>query len=185
MTLNQKKTAMGIGAPVLRKEDERLLTGNGQYTADFTPPATCFAFILRSPYAHAVIKGIRSKVSLSEPGIISIFTGADLLSHKIKGIPHNAEWKGAPDAEIRLPDGFEVFTPEHMPLATDRVRYVGEPVALVIGETEEVAQTAAELLEVDYEVLPSVIDAREGMQPSAPVIWPRMLKKYLSYVRSW
>ena len=172
MTLNQKKTAMGIGAPVLRKEDERLLTGNGQYTADFTPPATCFAFILRSPYAHAVIKGIRSEVSLSEPGIISIFTGADLLSHKIKGIPHNAEWKGAPDAEIRLPDGFEVFTPEHMPLATDRVRYVGEPVALVIGETEEIAQTAAELLEVDYEVLPSVIDAREGMQTSAPVIWP-------------
>ena len=81
MTLNQKKTAMGIGAPVLRKEDKRLLTGNGQYTADFTPPATCFAFILRSPYAHAVIKGIRSEVSLSEPGIISIFTGADLLSH--------------------------------------------------------------------------------------------------------
>ena len=111
MTLNQKKTAMGIGAPVLRKEDKRLLTGNGQYTADFTPPATCFAFILRSPYAHAVIKGIRSEISLSEPGIISIFTGADLLSHKIKGIPHNAEWKGAPDAEIRLPDGFEVFTP--------------------------------------------------------------------------
>ena len=71
-----------------------------------------------------------------------------------------------------------------MPLATDRVRYVGEPVALVIGETEEVAQTAAELLEVDYEVLPSVIDAREGMQTSAPVIWPGCSKN-ISYVRSW
>ncbi len=172
MISKQKENTDGIGAPVLRKEDRRLLTGKGQYTADFTPPQTCFAYMLRSPYAHAVIKNICSEAALRQAGIISVFTGADLVSQKIKGIPHNAEWKGAPDAEIRLPDGFEVYAPEHMPLATDRVRYVGEPVVLVVGETEEVVASAAELIEVDYEVLPAVIDARSGMLEGAPTVWP-------------
>ena len=143
MISKQKENTDGIGAPVLRKEDRRLLTGKGQYTADFMPSQTCFAYILRSPYAHAVIKNICSEAAWKQAGIISVFTGADLVSQKIKGIPHNAEWKGAPDAEIRLPDGFEVYAPDHMPLATDRVRYVGEPVVLVIGESEEVAASAA------------------------------------------
>ncbi len=154
-----------------RKEDSRLLIGKGQFTSDFFPEGICYAFIVRSPYPHAIINNIDVSKALRQPGVFSVLTGNDLSLHDIRAIPHNAEWQGAPDAEISLPEGFEVFAPEHTVLATERARYVGEPVATIIAETEELAASAADFVEVNYSQLPAVIDAREAIKEGAPEIW--------------
>ena len=160
-----------IGAPFLRKEDYRLLTGRGEYTADYLEKDMCFGIVVRSPQAHAKIKSIDISSAVLIPGVLTILRGGDLRSDGIRPIPHNAEWSGAPDAEIRLPDDFEVFTPEHFPLALDFVRFVGEPVALVIAETEAQAILGAESVDVIYEELPAVVDSRKAIKIKAPVLW--------------
>lgn len=162
----------GIGAPVLRVEDRRLLTGQGRYVGDLAPDRLCHAAFVRSPYAHAVVRSVDVEEALRMPGVLAVLTGADAAADGLSPIPHNTGWQGAPDAELRLLPGFEVFTPPHPALATERVRFVGEAVALVVAETAAQAADAAEWVEVDYEERPAIVDARAAMADDAPAVWP-------------
>ena len=169
--MTSAKRATGIGAPVQRTEDARLTTGRGLYTADVFPDGMTHAAIVRSPYAHADINGIDAADALALEGVYAVLTGADATEDGLKPIPHNAEYAGGPDAVLRLPDGFETYSPEHHALPHHRVRFVGEPVAIVIAETQTLAMDAAELVSVDYTPLPAVTDARAARKPDAPQVW--------------
>ncbi|MES2101072.1 MAG: xanthine dehydrogenase family protein molybdopterin-binding subunit, partial [Pseudomonadota bacterium] len=139
-----------IGQSVKRREDARFLTGAGQYTDDVVMHGQTFAAFLRSPHAHARIKSINLDAAKAAPGVIRIFTGQDLADAKVGGLP--CGWL------IHSKDGSPMKEPPHPVLAQGKVRHVGDQVALVVAETLLQARDAAELIEVDYEELPAVID---------------------------
>ncbi len=139
-----------IGKPLLRREDYRFLTGAGQYTDDVTLPGQTYGVFLRSPYAHARIKSIDTSKAAKAQGVVMIFTGADLAEAKVGGLP--CGWL------IHSKDGTPMKEPGHPVLAQGKVRHVGDQVALVVAETWLQAKDASELIEVDYEELPPVID---------------------------
>ncbi|MSQ52349.1 MAG: xanthine dehydrogenase family protein molybdopterin-binding subunit [Betaproteobacteria bacterium] len=151
-----------IGARITRKEDYRFLTGAGQYTDDISFPNQTYAFFVRSPHAHALIKAIHKEKAASSPGVVGIFTGEDLAAAKVGGLP--CGWL------ITGVDGQPMKEPAHPCLAQDKVRHVGDQVAVVIAESQTAARDAAELVEVDYEVLPAVADAAKARAPGAPVL---------------
>ena len=165
-------SATGIGASIPRAEDRRLVTGKGRYTSDFAPDGLCFAAMVRSPHAHARIRGIDTAAARAMPGVLAVLTGAEAAADGLQPIPHNPEWRGPPDAELRLPDGFEVFVSPQPPLPSETVRHVGEAVAMVVAETEAQALDAAEQVLVDYEPLAAVTDALTALEPGAPLVWP-------------
>lgn len=166
------RRADGIGAPLPRTEDQRLLTGQGRYAGDFHPAGMAHAALVRSPHAHARIRSIDGRAAVSLPGVLAVLTGADAAADGIGPIPHNPDWAGPPDAELRLPEGFAVYLTDNTPLPRDTVRFVGEAVALVIAESAALAAEAAELVAVDFEPLPAVVHARDAMAPGAPQLWP-------------
>ncbi|MBX9702133.1 MAG: xanthine dehydrogenase family protein molybdopterin-binding subunit, partial [Acetobacteraceae bacterium] len=135
----------GIGASVKRKEDLRFLSGRGQYTDDIVRPGQTHAFILRSPHAHAQINGIDTAAAAAMPGVVAIYTGADLAA--IGGLP--CGW------QIHNKDGSPMAEPKHPVLAEGKVRHVGDPVAVVIAESRGQAKDAAEAISVDYAELPA------------------------------
>jgi carbon-monoxide dehydrogenase large subunit len=139
-----------IGQSLKRREDERFLTGAGQYTDDVVMHGQTYAAFLRSPHAHARIKSINLDKAKAAPGVIRIFTGADLADAKVGGLP--CGWL------IHSKDGSPMKEPPHPVLAQGKVRHVGDQVALVVAQTLLQAKDAAELIEVDYEELPAVID---------------------------
>ena len=139
-----------IGQPLKRREDQRFLTGAGQYTDDVVMHGQTYGVFLRSPYAHARIKSINLDAARKAPGVVQIFTGADLAEAKVGGLP--CGWL------IHSKDGTPMKEPGHPVLAQGKVRHVGDPVALVVAETQLQAKDACELIEVDYEELPAVID---------------------------
>jgi carbon-monoxide dehydrogenase large subunit len=147
-----------IGQPVLRKEDMRFLTGAGQYTSDVVMPRQTYAYFLRSPHAHATIRSIDLSKAKGSPGIVGIFTGADLTG--VNGLP--CGWL------ITGTDGKPMNEPPHPVLAQGKVRYVGDPVAVVIAETIDQAKDAAEQIVVDYDVLPAVVEAVDALKAGAP-----------------
>ena len=149
-----------IGKSVKRKEDARFLTGSGQYTDDVTMPNQTYAHFLRSPHAHAKIRGIDTTKAKAAPGVLAVFTGADLEG--VNGLP--CGWL------ITSVDGTPMKEPPHHVLAKGKVRYVGDQVALVIAETSNQAKDAAELIDVDYEVLPAVVNCVDALKPGAPQI---------------
>src|SRR5436190_3323376 len=149
-----------IGASVRRKEDYRFLTGAGQYTDDVNPSNHVHAFFLRSPHAHAKIRKIDTSKAKAAPGVVAIYTSDDLTS--VNGLP--CGWL------ITGTDGKPMNEPPHPVLAQGKVRYVGDGVALVIAETPNHAKDAAELIEVDYEVLPAVVNAVDALKAGAPQI---------------
>ncbi|TPG59623.1 xanthine dehydrogenase family protein molybdopterin-binding subunit [Roseomonas nepalensis] len=152
----------GIGQPVRRREDVRLLTGRGRYTDDIDPPGCAHAVVLRSPHAHARILGIETRAAAALPGVIGILTGHDAAAD---GLGRLATLFDVPGRDAPL------FDPGRDILQTERVRYVGDPVALVVAETRQGALDAAELVEVEYEPLPAVTDTAAAAAPGAPVIW--------------
>jgi carbon-monoxide dehydrogenase large subunit len=152
----------GIGASVRRKEDYRFLTGSGRYTDDIVLPAQTAAVFVRSPHAHAHIKSIDTKAALAAPGVVAVLTGEDLATDKIGGVP--CGWLITDIA------GQPMKEPPHPALAQGKVRCVGDQVAVVIAETWMQAKEAAELVEVDYEVLPPVVRATDAIKPGAPVV---------------
>ena len=158
----------GIGAPVRRREDLRLVRGAGRYTADENLPRQVHAVMVRSPHAHALIRTIAAEKALALPGVLAVLTGADFLADGLKPIPHKP-WSPHP-AEIVLhnSDGSEAFTPPHYPLPADKARFVGEAVAMVVAETLRAAKDGAERVEVDYEVLPAVTETTAAAQQDAP-----------------
>ncbi|MFP6557245.1 xanthine dehydrogenase family protein molybdopterin-binding subunit [Paraburkholderia sp. B3] len=139
-----------IGAPVKRKEDQRFLTGAGQYTDDVVLPAQSYAVFVRSPHAHARIKRIDTSAAKAAPGVVAVFTGADLAAENVGGLP--CGWL------IHSIDGTPMHEPPHPVIAHEKARHVGDQVALVIAESVKAAKDAAELVEVDYEELPAVVD---------------------------
>lgn len=161
----------GIGAAVPRSEDLRLLTGRGNYAADLACPEACFAAFVRSPHAHAAIVGIDTSAALVLPGVRAILTGADAAADRLGPIPHNTDFSSPPDARLRLPPEFKAFTTPHAALPADIVRFVGEPVAVVIADSAAEAEEAAEQVMVEWDVRPAIVDAREAMAPGAPLVW--------------
>ena len=139
-----------IGKPLQRREDYRFLTGAGQYTDDVVLPGQTFGYFLRSPHAHARIKSIDTSKAAKAAGVVQIFTGADLAEAKVGGLP--CGWL------IHSKDGSPMKEPPHPVLAQGKVRHVGDQVALIVAETALQAKDAAELIEVDYEELPAVIE---------------------------
>src|SRR5919112_445315 len=145
-------TATGIGARVRRKEDQRFITGTGRYTDDFNRPGQAYAYFLRSPHAHANIRGIAKTAAEAAPGVLAVLTGDDIAADKIGGLI--CGWM------IHSKDGTPMKAGPHPALAQEKVRYVGDHVAVLIADTLAQARDAAEAIEVDYEVLPAVVDLR-------------------------
>jgi aerobic carbon-monoxide dehydrogenase large subunit len=162
-------TGNGIGQPVRRKEDVRLLTGQGRYGDDLALAEQAHAVFVRSPHAHARIVSIGKAAALAAPGVLAVLTGADYVADGLLPIPHNVGLMHPPDVAVRL-RAAPVATP-HYPLPTDKARFVGEPVALVIAETIAAAKDAAELLHVTYQALPAVTRAADAVKPGAPCLW--------------
>ncbi|HLU09735.1 MAG TPA: molybdopterin cofactor-binding domain-containing protein [Oceanobacillus sp.] len=143
-----------FGSGIKRREDPRLITGKAKYTDDIYLPGTLHMVIVRSPYAHARIRGIDTSAAKSAPGVVAVFTGADVT---LNNVP--CAWL-IPNSDLK--------TVPHPPLAKDTVRYVGDGVALVIAENRYQAQDAAELIQVDYEPLPAVVNPEEATKDGAP-----------------
>jgi aerobic carbon-monoxide dehydrogenase large subunit len=166
-----KESFAGIGAPVLRKEDARLLTGRGCFSDDFDLPGQAYAVMVRSPHAHARIEGIDALEALAVPGVLAVFTGADCLDDGLKAIPHRPFSASPPDVGLRNRDGSEIFIAPHYPLPADRARFVGEAVAMVIAESVQIAKDAAERVRVDYAPLAATVLASDAARPGAPLLW--------------
>lgn len=154
---------IGIGASPKRKEDLRFVTGRGNYVADIKRPHMKFGIFVRSPHAHALIKSVDVSAALELPGVVAVYTGADMKADNVGGLP--VGWG------ISGKDGNPMKEPPHPPIAHDKVRYVGDAVAFVVAESVEQAEAAAELVEVDYEVLPHVVGVVEALQPGAPQLY--------------
>jgi len=154
----------GIGQPVRRREDFRFITGSGQYTSDIDRPGQSYAVFVRSQRAHALIKAIDVSAAAQAPGVLAVFTGKDLTADKIRGLI--CGWM------IHSKDGSEMKAGVHTALATDKVRYVGDHVAVVIAETLNQARDAAELVAVDYEDLEAVVDLASAQSKGQPQIHP-------------
>src|SRR5579862_2642616 len=153
----------GIGQAISRFEDPRLLRGAGRYVNDVSLPNQAYAYFLRSPYAHARIARIDTGAAKAAPGVLAVLTEADVA----------ADGLGTTKVAIprKRPDGSPLFSRPHPGLARGRVRYVGDQVALVVAESLAEAKDAAELIEIDYEELPSVTDVAAAVEPGAPRVW--------------
>ncbi|MCI0432523.1 MAG: xanthine dehydrogenase family protein molybdopterin-binding subunit [Gemmatimonadetes bacterium] len=156
-------SSTGIGAALRRKEDGRFLTGRGRFTDDLNRPGQAYAFMVRSPEAHARIASIDASDARKAPGVIAILTGADMAADKIGGLP--CGW------QIHNRDGSPMAEPPHPPLAVDRVRHVGEAVAVVIAATRAQARAAAARLNIQYDPLPAVANLRQATADGAPLVW--------------
>ncbi|MCA3275833.1 MAG: xanthine dehydrogenase family protein molybdopterin-binding subunit [Roseomonas sp.] len=152
----------GIGQPVRRKEDVRLLTGRGTYTDDLDRAEQAHAVVLRSPHAHARILSMDVGEARAAPGVLAVLTGHDAIADGLKPLPVQVEVPGKDKP---------LFAPTRHILQTERVRYVGDPVALIVAETRDQAMDAAELIQVDYETLPSITETGAALDPASPVIW--------------
>ncbi|MBV9861635.1 MAG: xanthine dehydrogenase family protein molybdopterin-binding subunit, partial [Alphaproteobacteria bacterium] len=152
-----------IGEPVRRKEDYRFLTGQGMYTDDINRPGQLHAFILRSPHANARIEAIDPSAALAAPGVVAVFTGKDMAADEIGGLP--CGWL------VHSKDGAPMAEPPHPPLVLDRVRHVGDQVAVVIAESLAQARDAAEQIRIDYAVEPAAVEAAEALKSGAPQVW--------------
>jgi len=168
-----------IGQPLPRTEDARLLTGRGQFSDDFCLPGQTYAAIVRSPHAHARIVGIDSASAKKMPGVLGVFTGADCQADNLGAIPHDPLPKTRYDMKLHGPGGGDVFFGPHVLLPTDKVRHVGEAIAMVVAETQSQAIDAAEAVEVTYETLPCVLHAEDAMQPDAPKVWDEVTNNIL------
>ena len=149
-----------IGQSIKRKEDARFLTGSGQYTDDITLPHQTYAVFVRSPHAHAKVRKVDTSRAKAAPGVVGVFTGADLEG--VGGLP--CGWL------ITSLDGTPMKEPPHPVRAQGKVRYVGDRVALVVAESLSQAKDAAELVDVDYEVLAAVVSPADAIKPGAPVV---------------
>ncbi len=153
----------GVGQPVSRVEDARLVTGHGRYVDDITLPGQLHAAVLRSPHAHAAIRSIDTSAAARAPGVVAVYTGDDLARDGVGDLPCLAQVKNR--------DGSDLVRPPRPALARGRVRFVGDPVAMVVAESAAQATDAVELVEVDYDVLDAVSDTAAALEDHAPQIW--------------
>jgi carbon-monoxide dehydrogenase large subunit len=153
----------GVGQPVRRKEDDTLVRGNGKYTDDFNLPGQAYAWIVRSSHAHGIIRGIDASAARAMPGVLGVWTGADLAAANYG--PYTC---GLP---LKSRDGTPLLQTNRTALMTDKVRYVGDPIAFVVAETLTQARDAAEAMELDIDPLPAVTSAEQAARPGAPQLY--------------
>ena len=152
----------GIGAAVRRKEDARFVTGRGRFVDDLDRPGQVWMHVVRSPEAHARILGIDVSAARSAPGVVAVFTGENMAADGVNGLP--CGW------QIHSKDGSPMAEPAHPPLAVGKVRHVGDPVAVVLAESRHQAREAAQLVDVDYEVLPAAVGLEAALADGAPTV---------------
>ncbi len=153
----------GVGQPIPRQEDPALLSGRGRYTDDINAPNQLYAAMVRSQMAHGLLRNIDATEAVKMPGVLGVWTGKDLKDAgygTIKTI-----------AMMQNRDGSPMKVPPRYPLCTDKVRFVGDPVAFVVAETISQAKDAAEAVVLEIDSLPAVTDAREAAKPSAPLVF--------------
>ena len=143
-----------VGQSVKRKEDFRFITGQGRYTDDLAKPGQTYAAFVRSPHAHAKIRSLNTAPALAVPGVVAVLTGADLEADGVKSLI--CGWM------IHSKDGSPMKMGAHPALALNRVRHVGDQLAVVIAETQGAATLGAEKVEVDYEILPAVLAPQDA-----------------------
>lgn len=153
----------GVGQAVTRVEDKRLLTGAGRYTDDVNLPGQAHAVFLRSPYAHARIAALDTEAAKAAPGVLGVYTIADVKAAGLGGIKSLYP--------LKQKDGSPLIAPDRPLLADGVARHVGDPVAMVVAETPAQARDAAEAIDVDYEARPAVVDMDAATAPDAPVVW--------------
>ena len=153
----------GVGQPLRRFEDPRLLTGKGRFQDDVDLPRQAYCVFVRSPHAHARIRGIETAAAKRAPGVLAVYTGAD----------YRDDGLAMPKAAMprKKADGSPAFAPQRPAIVIDRVRYVGDTVAMVVALTLDQAKDAAELVAVDYEPLPAVTSVEAAARPDAPRLW--------------
>jgi carbon-monoxide dehydrogenase large subunit len=167
----------GSSATVRRVEDRALLLGEGQFTDDLQREDLAHLVFLRSPYGHADILGIDAESARVMPGVLAIYTGAELVAAGVKALP-------APPPHFLRPDGSPAASAPRRGLAHERVRFAGEAVAAVVATTRQAAIDAAEAIDVRYEVLPAVTDVQAAMQPGAPVLCAQAPDNVVAHARS-
>ncbi|NKB19250.1 MAG: molybdopterin-dependent oxidoreductase [Alphaproteobacteria bacterium] len=168
------ETEFGIGQPVRRKEDFRLLTGAGHYTDDMKLPGQLHGYVVRSPHAHALLNSIDISGAAKAQGNVAVLTAADYEADGLGPLPHVPN-----PAHITRPkspafenlDGSKVFHGPHFPMVREKVRHLGEPVAFIVAETEAQAIDAADHVVVDYTALDAVTDVRRAITESASQLW--------------
>src|ERR1700758_1573765 len=153
----------GIGQPVRRVEDRRFVTGRGTYLDDISRPRQAYAFMMRSPHAHALIRAVETSAALSVAGVLAVYTGEDLARDGLGTIPCLSA--------VTNRDGSPSVLPPHPAIARDRVRHVGDTVAMVVAEGAAAARDAAELIVGDYEPLPAVVETAHALDPGQPLVW--------------
>src|SRR5262245_48609092 len=153
----------GIGQSIKRFEDGRLLRGGGRFHDDVNVAGQAHAVIIRSIHAHARIRGIDTSAASQAPGVVGIFTGADLAKVPLGTMQMTLKRK--------RPDGSPMWAPAHKGLTSERARYVGDPLALVIAETRAQAEDAADLVRIDYEPLASITSTADAAEPGSAKVW--------------
>src|SRR5262245_10768174 len=153
------------GQPIKRREDPRFITGRGRYVDDVRLAGMTYAAFVRSPHAHARIRGIDVTRAKTHPGVVAVFTGKDMTG--VNGLP--CGWDLRKDKNI---PGVvqDLVMPPHMPLSSDEARHVGDPVAVVIADSQAAALDGAELVGVDWEALPAVTSTEKATQVSQPLV---------------
>ena len=157
----------GIGQPVRRREDLRLVTGRGRYSDDLSLPGQAYAVFVRSPHAHALIKKLEVSGARAAPGVLTVLTSDEVREDGLNPLPHISNNHPA-DIRIQNKDGSPVVRPQHQPIVFPEVCHVGEIVAVVVAESVAAAKDAAELLAVDWEVLPAVARGLTAAEDNAP-----------------
>jgi carbon-monoxide dehydrogenase large subunit len=157
-------TKFGLAQPVRRVEDPRLLKGMGRYTDDIVLPGMLHGIVVRSPHAAATMAVVDTAAANSVPGVRAVYTAADLKAAGLGSLPCAAP--------VQNKDGSDMASPAHPVLAEGAVRHVGDPVAFIVADTAEQARDAAELIWVDYDILPSATDLATTMDAGVPAVWP-------------
>ncbi len=160
-----------VGQPVRRKEDLRLLTGQGRFSDDFSIDGQAYAAMVRSPHPHARIVRIDTTKAKAMPGVLGVYIGADVLADGLTPIPHTPVPATRHDMKLTGPGGGKVFAGPHFLLPADIARHVGEAVAMVVAATHAQALDAAEAIEVEYEELAFVTGTEDALAPNAPALW--------------
>ena len=154
----------GIGQPVRRTEDQRFITGRGRFVDDINVPQQCYGAVIYSLHAHARIRRVDTSRAAAVAGVLCILTGADAQAEGFGGLP-----------PLFMPEdagGPKCYRTRRPILCADVVRCVSDRVAFVVAETLEIARDAAELIDIDYEVLPAVIGVEDAVKPGAATVWP-------------
>src|SRR5215510_6836489 len=167
----QQVAPQGIGKPLRRREDYRFMTGAGNYADDMNLPGQTYAYVVRSPHAHARIAGIDVGPAVRSAGVLAVLTGVDAAQDGLQPVPQRPVPTNPHEVPLKSRDGSPFLIAPHLVLAVGKTRYVGEPVAVVVAETLWQAMDAAEHLEVVYAPLPAVVRSVDALAPGGPLIW--------------